>query len=69
MKTVVSIIRFPPPPKPKKAIKTAKATQFGDAPATIVKNEQMNRETLNANRLPIISPLMPQNSAPKSIPT
>lgn len=53
MNTVVSMIRFPPPPKPKSAMKTESDTQFGLAPATIQKTEQMNKLTLKANFLPI----------------
>ena len=68
MNTVVSIIKFPPPPNPNRAMKTAKDTQLGAAPAIIVKAEHRKSDTLNANRLPIISPLMPQNRAPKSMP-
>ena len=68
-KTVVSRMRFPPPPKPKRAIKTAREGQFGAAPATVAKMEQMKRDTLNANRRPMISALMPQNKAPINIPT
>jgi hypothetical protein len=52
---VVSIIKFPPPPNPRKAMKTARAVQLGDAPAMIVKIEQINREMLKEYRLPIIS--------------
>lgn len=50
-------------------MKTERATQFGDAPATMEKIEQRKRDTLNANRRPITSALKPQNSAPISIPT
>ena len=57
--TVVSRIRFPPPPKPNSAMKTPKDAQFGAAPAIVVKIEQMNSDTLKANRLPIISALNP----------
>jgi len=67
-KTVVSIIRFPPPPNPKKAMKMARAIQFGAAPATVAAIEQMKREQLKAYRLPIISALNPQNKAPRSMP-
>ena len=61
-------MRFPPPPKPRRAMKTARAGQFGAAPATVENIEQMKRDTLKANRLPITSALNPQNNAPKSIP-
>jgi hypothetical protein len=67
--TVVSRIRFPPPPKPNNAMKTAREAQFGAAPATVAKIEQMKRDTLNANRRPMISALIPQNKAPMSMPT
>ena len=69
MKTVVSIMRFPPPPYPRKAMKTARDTQLGAAPATMVKAEHRKSDTLKANRLPIISPLIPQNRAPINMPT
>ncbi len=36
-------------------MKTARAVQLGDAPAMIVKIEQINREMLKEYRLPIIS--------------
>jgi hypothetical protein len=68
MKTVVSMMRFPPPPKPSRAMNTARETLFGAAPAMMQNAEQMKRETLKANLLPITSPLKPQNKAPNSIP-
>jgi hypothetical protein len=68
MKTVVSIIRFPPPPKPSRAMNTAKETQFGAAPAIMQNAEQRKRDTLKANLLPITSPLNPRNKAPNNIP-
>lgn len=67
--TVVSRIRFPPPPKPSSAIKIDSEIQFGAAPATVENIEQMKRETLNAKRRPITSALKPQKTAPISIPT
>ena len=69
MNTVVSMIRFPPPPNPNKAINTARETQFGAAPATMEKMEQRKRDILKANRLPIMSPDVPQNKAPVNMPT
>lgn len=68
MKTVVSIIKFPPPPNPSKAMKTAREAQFGAAPAIVANIEHINSETLKANRRPMISALSPQKRAPKSIP-
>jgi len=68
MKTVVSMIRLPPPPNPRRAMKTAREAQFGAAPATVANIEHMNSETLKANRRPMISALSPQKRAPKSIP-
>ena len=50
-------------------MKTPKDAQFGAAPAIVVKIEQMNSDTLKANRLPIISALNPQVKAPTSMPT
>ncbi len=69
MKTVVSMIKLPPPPKPKKAMKTARDVQLGAAPAIIVNAEHRKSETLKANRLPMTSALIPQNRAPMSMPT
>jgi hypothetical protein len=40
-------------------MKTTKEAQFGAAPATVVNIEQMKRETLKANHLPITSALNP----------
>lgn len=67
--TVVSRMRFPPPPNPSKAMKTPREAQFGAAPATVVNIEQMKRDTLKANLLPITSALNPQNKAPTNMPT
>lgn len=67
--TVVSRTRFPPAPNALSEMNKPSTIQFGEAPATIVKTEEMNSETLNAKRRPITSADMPQNSAPTSMPT
>jgi len=51
-----------------KATKNAREFQLGAAPATMVKAEQTNRETLNANLRPMISAVEPQKRAPRSMP-
>jgi hypothetical protein len=68
MNTVVSMIRLPPPPNPRKAINVASAGQLGEAPAIVQNTEQMNKLTLNAIFRPIMSALIPQNKAPNSMP-
>lgn len=68
-KTVVSSIRFPPPPNPIRAIKNAREFHDGDAPDAIHAAAQMNSDVLKANRRPIISAVKPQNKAPISMPT
>lgn len=67
--TAVSKTRFPPAPNALRQMNSPKTYQFGDAPATIVKMEEMNSDTLNAKRRPMISAEIPQKSAPTSIPT
>jgi hypothetical protein len=47
-KTVVSRIKFPPPPNPIMATKKASEFQVGAAPAQIPEIEQMKSEMLNA---------------------
>jgi hypothetical protein len=47
-KTVVSRMRFPPPPKPTQAMKKPREAQFGMAPARMAEIEQMKREMLKA---------------------
>lgn len=67
-KTVVSRIRLPPAPNAAIAMKKPSDSQLGDAPATMVKMEQMKRETLKAILRPIMSAKRPQNKAPMSMP-
>lgn len=67
-KTVVSMIKFPPAPKPTRAIKRPSAGQLGIAPATMVAEEQINSEILKAYRRPTISADKPQKMAPTSMP-
>jgi len=64
----VSRTRFPPAPKELSAMNSPRIGQFGAAPATMAKMEQIMREKLKAIFLPMISALIPQKSAPMSIP-
>ena len=68
-KTVVSRTRFPPAPNALKQMNNPKVIHDGEAPATTVKIDDTNKETLNANRRPIMSAENPQKMAPASIPT
>lgn len=65
----MSRTRFPPAPKALKQIKRPSVTQDGDAPATTVKTDETNNETLKAKRRPMMSAEKPQNMAPTSMPT
>lgn len=62
-KTVVSRMRLPPLPKAARDVKAPKAYQFGEAPAQMAKTEQLKRETLNANRRPMMSAALKSISA------
>jgi hypothetical protein len=42
--TAVSMMRFPPPPNADSETKRPRTIQFGEAPATIAKIEQMKSE-------------------------
>ena len=64
----MSMMRFPPAPNADKDTNKARTIQFGEAPATIAKIEQMNKEVLNAILLPMISAEKPQKRAPANIP-
>jgi len=59
----------PPEPKADKHTNKPSTNQFGEAPATMAKTEQIINEVLNANLRPIISADRPQNIAPASMPT
>jgi len=67
--TAVSNTRLPPAPNAERQVNRPSTNQFGEAPATIAKAEQMNSETLNAMRRPMMSAPRPQNRAPTNIPT
>lgn len=62
--TVVSKIKFPPAPKPTRAMKNPSAPQLLMAPAMTADKEQMNSVTLKANRRPMMSAERPQKMAP-----
>lgn len=68
-KTVVSKTKLPPAPNAEVAMKNPSDSQFGDAPATIVKIAHIKSDTLKEVLRPMISALKPQNSAPTNIPT
>jgi hypothetical protein len=57
------------PPNALKHTNNPSTSQFGAAPATIAKTEQMIKLTLNAIFRPMISAVIPQNSAPANMPT
>lgn len=62
--TVVSKIRFPPPPNADRATNSPSTGQLGAAPAAIAKMEHMRSEVLKAVRRPMMSAVRPQKSAP-----
>lgn len=66
---MVSRTRFPPAPKALKQTNKPKVTQEGEAPATIVNTDEMNKEKLKANRRPTMSAEKPQKIAPTNMPT
>jgi len=68
-KTVVSRMRFPPPPKPTSAMKTPRLAQVGMAPEIMADSEHMKSEMLKAKRRPMMSALNPQKRAPVNMPT
>ena len=61
-------MRLPPAPNADKDVNKARTIQFGEAPATIAKIEQINKEVLKASLLPMMSAENPQKSAPANIP-
>jgi hypothetical protein len=67
--TAVSSTRLPPPPNALKQTNKPRTSQFGAAPATIANTLHTSRLTLKAILRPMISAVMPQNSAPTSMPT